>query len=108
MGVRRRVRARAAEIAKPFKLAGVLDDMRCPYLIIHGGHDVLGVEAVTTVYEYAKSKGVDVTLLRLTSEEETGADHCQRDNPTLGQELIIDWLADRFGINQRQLKPAIA
>jgi pimeloyl-ACP methyl ester carboxylesterase len=97
--------AQAAEIARPFKLAGVLDDMRCPYLIIHGGHDVLGVEAVTTVYDYARSKGVDVTL-RLTSAEETGADHCQHDNPTLGQELIIDWLADRFGIDQRQLQPA--
>lgn len=99
--------AQAAEIARPFKLAGVLDDMRCPYLIIHGGHDVLGVEAVTTVYEYARSKGLDVTL-RLTSEEETGADHCQHDNPTLGQELIIDWLADKFGIDQRGLRPASA
>ncbi len=94
--------AGAAEIAKPFKLEGVLDNMKCPYLIIHGGHDVLGVEAVNTVYNYAKSKGIDVTL-RLTSEEETGADHCQHDNPTLGQELMIDWLADRFAIDQRSL-----
>jgi pimeloyl-ACP methyl ester carboxylesterase len=96
--------AEAAEIARPFKLAGVLDDMRCPYLVIHGGHDVLGVEAVTAVHDYAKSKGVNVTL-RLTNEEETGADHCQHDNPTLGQELMIDWLADRFGIDQRNLPP---
>jgi pimeloyl-ACP methyl ester carboxylesterase len=94
--------AEAAEIARPFKLEGALEHMRCPYLVIHGGHDVLGVEAVSTVYEYAKAKGVDVTL-RLTSEEETGADHCQHDNPTLGQELMIDWLADRFGIDQRTL-----
>jgi hypothetical protein len=94
--------AEAAQIAKPFKLEGALEHMRCPYLVIHGGHDVLGVEAVSTVYEYAKAKGVDVTL-RLTSEEETGADHCQHDNPTLGQELMIDWLADRFGIDQRTL-----
>jgi len=100
--------AEAAQIARPFKLEGALDHMRCPYLIIHGGHDVLGVEAVSTVYEYAKSKGVDVTL-RLTSEEETGADHCQHDNPTLGQELMIDWLADRFKIDERELlRTAIA
>jgi prolyl oligopeptidase family protein len=46
--------AEAAEIAKPFKLEGVLDEMKCPYLICHGGHDVLGVKAVTQVYEYAK------------------------------------------------------
>src|SRR6185312_870192 len=48
--------AEAAEVARPFKLEGALDHMRCPYLIIHGGHDVLGVEAVNTVYDYARSK----------------------------------------------------
>ena len=46
------------------------------------------------------AKGVDVTL-RLVSEDETGAEHCQHDNPTIGQELMADWLADRFGIDQR-------
>ena len=33
----------------------------------------------------------------------TGADHCQHDNPTIGQELMTDWLADVFGIDQRAL-----
>jgi dienelactone hydrolase len=91
--------AEAIEKAKPFKLEGVLNEMRCPYLVLHGGHDVLGVENSKTVYEYAKRHGVKVTL-RLTSEEETGAEHCQHDNPTLGQELMGDWLADVFGIDQ--------
>ena len=94
--------AEAIARAKPFKLEGVLDEMRCPYLVIHGGHDVLGVENSRTVYEYAKSRGVNVTL-RLTSEQETGAEHCQHDNPTLGQELMIDWLADVFRIDQKML-----
>jgi acetyl esterase/lipase len=94
--------AEAAEIARPFKLEGVLEHMKCPYLIIHGGHDVLGVETVRTVYDYAIRHGVKATL-RLTSEEETGAEHCQHDNPTLGQELMLDWLADVFGIDQTKL-----
>jgi dienelactone hydrolase len=94
--------AQATEIAKPFKLEGVLDKMKCPYLIIHGGHDVLGVDAVKTVYNYATRHGVKATL-RLTSEEETGAEHCQHDNPTIGQELMIDWLADVFKIDQTKL-----
>ena len=94
--------AEAIDKAKPFKLEGVLNEMQCPYLVLHGGHDVLGVENSKTVYEYAKKHGVNVTL-RLTSEEETGAEHCQHDNPTLGQELMIDWLADKFGIDQRKL-----
>jgi CO/xanthine dehydrogenase Mo-binding subunit len=34
----------------------------------------------------------------------TGAEHCRYDNPTLGQELMIDRLADVFGINQRELQ----
>jgi dipeptidyl aminopeptidase/acylaminoacyl peptidase len=95
--------AEAIEKARPFKLEGVLGEMKCPYLVLHGGHDVLGVENSKTVYEYAKAKGVKVTL-RLTSAEETGAEHCQHDNPTLGQELMIDWLADVFRIDQRNLQ----
>lgn len=92
----------ATEVAKPFKLEGVLGEMQCPYLILHGGHDVLGVETVNTVYQHALQHGVKATL-RLTSEEETGAEHCQHDNPTLGQELMLDWLADVFGIDQTKL-----
>jgi hypothetical protein len=45
---------------------------------------------------------VDATL-RILDPEETGAEHCQHDNPTIGQEVLADWLADRFGIDQRTL-----
>src|SRR2546421_3934602 len=92
--------ADAIERFKAFTLDGVLQDMRCPYLILHGGHDVLGMSQVTKVYEYANAHGLDVTL-RFVTPEETGAEHCQHDNPTIGQELIGDWLADVFGIDQR-------
>jgi dipeptidyl aminopeptidase/acylaminoacyl peptidase len=88
--------------AKDFTLDGHLDHMKCPFLVMHGGHDVLTVSQAKKVYDYARSKGVDVTL-RLLSEEETGAEHCQHDNPTIGQEILADWLADKFGIDQRQL-----
>jgi len=90
------------EICEPFRLEGALDSMACPFLICHGGHDVLGVQTANTVYEYARKVGVDATL-RFVTEEETGADHCQHDNPTMGQEIMIDWLADRFGIDQTKL-----
>lgn len=94
--------AEAVQIAAPFKLEGVLDEMRCPYLVLHGGHDVLGVETVKLVYDYAKARGINVTL-RLTNAEETGAEHCQHDNPTLGQEIMLDWLCDIFKIDQHKL-----
>jgi dienelactone hydrolase len=94
--------AAAVEKARDFKLEGVLGDMRCPYLIVHGGHDVLGVEQARTVHDHARDSGVDVTLT-LVSPEQTGAEHCQHDNPTIGEELMFDWLADRFGIDERRL-----
>lgn len=92
----------AFEKGKDFTLDGVIDKIRCPYLIVHGGYDVLGVAQASKAYEYARKHGVDVTL-DLVGEEETGAEHCQHDNPTLGQDRINDWLADRLGIDQRSL-----
>ena len=44
----------------------------------------------------------DVTFI-LVEADKTGAEHCQHDNPTLGQELMIDWLADKFGIDQHKI-----
>jgi dienelactone hydrolase len=89
-------------LMKAFALQGHLDHMRCPFLIVHGGHDVLTVAQASRAHDYAKARGVDVTL-RIVAPEETGAEHCQHDNPTIGQELIADWLADRFGIDQPAL-----
>lgn len=92
----------AIKKGEDFKLEGVMKNMRCPYLIVHGGHDVLGVKQASKVYEHAKETGVDATI-KFLSEEETGAEHCQHDNPTIGEEYMFDWLADRFGIDQRAL-----
>jgi hypothetical protein len=90
------------EKAKAFTLDGHLENMQCPYLIMHGGHDVLTVSQAKKVYDYGQAKGVNCTL-RLLDEEETGAEHCQHDNPTIGQEILADWLADQFGIDQAKL-----
>ena len=89
-------------IMKPFTLEGHLKNMKCPYLILHGGHDVLTVSAAKKTYDSAKAGGVDVTI-RILDPEETGAEHCQHDNPTIGQEVLCDWLADKFGIDQEML-----
>ncbi|MGH2957714.1 MAG: alpha/beta hydrolase family protein [Solirubrobacterales bacterium] len=94
--------AEAIEKGRDFSLDGVLDGMQCPYLIVHGGHDVLGVRQAQRVHDYAAENGVDVELI-LVGEEETGAEHCQHDNPARGMEYVGDWLADRFGIDQREL-----
>ena len=86
----------------PYTLEGHIGRMKCPYLIVHGGYDVLGVAQARKVHEAAQAAGVDVTL-RLVDQEETGADHCQHDNPTIGQEILADWLAEVFEIDEREL-----
>ncbi len=88
---------------KDFKLEGVIRNMGCSYLIVHGGHDVLGVRQASRVYEHATESGLDVTL-KFFGQDETGAEHCQHDNPSIGAEYMADWLADRLGINQRTLR----
>jgi dipeptidyl aminopeptidase/acylaminoacyl peptidase len=97
--------AAALEKGKDFDLNGHLGNMQCPYLIVHGGHDVLGVEQAELAYNHAKENGVDVTL-KLIEAEETGAEHCQHDNPSIGMEYVADWLAQRFGIDQAALARA--
>lgn len=92
----------ALQKGEAFTLEGILHLMQCPYLVIHGGHDVLGVRQASLVYEAAKAGGVDVTL-KLLGADETGAEHCQHDNPTIGEEYMLDWLADRFAIDERAL-----
>jgi dienelactone hydrolase len=94
--------AAALEKGKDFDLNGHLGNMQCPYLIVHGGHDVLGVEQAELAYTHAKENGVDVTL-KLIDADETGAEHCQHDNPSIGMEYVADWLAQRFGIDQAAL-----
>jgi dienelactone hydrolase len=83
------------EITRPFDLQGVVKDIRCPFLIVAGELDSFGTHNARNVYEEARSAGVDVTI-KWFSPEETGAAHCQIDNPTLGMELICDWLSDRL------------
>jgi dienelactone hydrolase len=94
--------AEAHEQFPRFTLNGVVGNMKCPYLIIHGAHDVLVLKQAHQVYDHAREHSVDVTL-KLVQEEETGAEHCQHDNPTIGIEYMADWLAERFGIDQREL-----
>jgi hypothetical protein len=79
------------EKSRQFRMADFLDAIACPYLIVQGEHDFLGLQTAVDAYEYAKKAGVDVQLKVFTAED-SGAAHCQADNPTLGQEFIADWL----------------
>jgi DNA repair exonuclease SbcCD nuclease subunit len=67
--------------------------MKCPYLIVHGDHDFFGREQYELAVDSVRQAGIDVTV-RVVEPDETGADHCQHDNPTIGNEIIGDWFAD--------------
>jgi hypothetical protein len=47
----------AIKKGKDFKLEGALGNMQCPYRILRGSHDVLGVKQATKIYEHAKGSG---------------------------------------------------
>lgn len=82
-------------VTQPFDLEGVVKDIACPFLIVAGELDSFGTHNAKSVFEEGQAAGVDVGI-KWFSPEETGAAHCQIDNPTIGMELICDWLADRL------------
>lgn len=87
--------AELREITKPFDLAGVARGIRCPTIVVHGNEDIWGVQMARDLIAEIRAGGADVTEKWFTPEE-TGAQHCQVDNPTLGMELIWDWVGDRL------------
>lgn len=70
--------------------------VRCPILVALGEHDWLDAGHVTQCCEALVAAGQDVEL-KIFSASETAASHAQQDNPTIGNEFIFDWIADRLG-----------
>ncbi len=82
--------ATALEWAKKFTLEGVADKVQCPILILHGENDrVVPVAEAKKLYERVGSKN---KTLKIFTEAEGGAEHCQVDNRQLGVDFIGDWL----------------
>lgn len=92
------VQAKASQMT----LNGVIDKIRCPFLIVHGELDFVGTDSARRAYQYCVDHGVQVEIKWFTAEE-TGAAHCQIDNLTLGMEYICDWIAKQIGIDEAAL-----
>jgi fermentation-respiration switch protein FrsA (DUF1100 family) len=81
-----------AQKLAPWKLEGVAGGIRCPFLVLHGEQDAqLPLEEAYKLYEAAGSPAKE---LKVFTEAETGAMHCQNDNRILAHDYIADWLAD--------------
>jgi dipeptidyl aminopeptidase/acylaminoacyl peptidase len=77
-----------------FRLDGVVQQMRCPFLVTHGAEDeqvpLADAEAL-----YKASGSPDKTL-RVFTAEEGGAQHCQRDYPSIATSTMFDWLKEKL------------
>jgi dienelactone hydrolase len=79
---------------EPFKLDGVVQNMKCPFLIVHGADDEQ-VPLADAQALYNASGSPDKTL-RVFTAEEGGAQHCQRDYLTLGVAEMWNWFEDKL------------
>ncbi len=85
----------ALDLLSAYALDGVVQEMRCPYLLLHGARDeqipLADAEAV-----YAAVGSADKEL-RVFDERTGGATHCQTDRLTVATVAWADWFADRLG-----------
>jgi dienelactone hydrolase len=79
---------------EPFRLDGVVQQMRCPFLVVHGEDDEqIPLKDAQALYEASGS--ADKTL-RVFTAEEGGAQHCQRDYLSLGTATMWNWFEDKL------------
>jgi dienelactone hydrolase len=88
---------KALKALEPFKLDGVVQKMRCPFLVMHGEDDEQ-IPLADAKALYNASGSSDKTL-RIFSGEEGGAQHCQRDYLTLGVAEMWNWFEDKLARN---------
>jgi len=79
---------------EPFQFDGVVQKMRCSFLIVHGAEDEqIPFADAQALYHAAGSQ--DKTLCVYTAEE-GGAQHCQRDYLTLVVADMWNWFEDKL------------
>jgi dienelactone hydrolase len=84
----------ALQRLEDFRLDGVVQQMRCPFLLTHGAEDrQVPVKDARALFNAVGSK--DKTF-KLFTAKEGGSQHCQRDNLSLGVTYIGDWLQEKL------------
>ena len=79
---------------EPFVLDGVMQKMRCPFLLVHGADDEqIPLADAQKQFDACGSK--DKTF-RVFTAEEGGAQHCQRDYLTLVVAEMWNWFEDKL------------
>ena len=84
--------AAALKVLEGFRLDGIVQKMRCPFLLLHGeGDEQISLSLAHTLFDAVGSKE---KKLRVFSREEGGFHHCQVDNITIGVHAMWDWVCD--------------
>jgi dipeptidyl aminopeptidase/acylaminoacyl peptidase len=82
-----------------FRLDGVAQKVKCPFLLTHGERDAqIPIEDARALHA---AIGAEDKTLKVFTLEEGGFEHCQGDNLTIGVAYIADWLADRLDARKR-------
>jgi dienelactone hydrolase len=79
----------------------------CPVLITIGEHGWLEPAQVTRLVDQLRSDRRDITL-KIFRAPDTAASQGHIDNPTLANEFIFDWLADRLRIDDGSRKTLLS
>ena len=74
--------------------------IKCPVLVTLGEHGWLEKDHVTMLFEQIRDHHRDIQL-KIFQRSETAAAQGHSDNPTLANEYIFDWIADRLAADAR-------
>ncbi len=77
-----------------FRLDGIVQRMRCAFLLMHGADDEQ-IPMSDAEGLFAAVGARDKTF-RVFTAEEGGSQHCQRDYVTHGTSVMYDWLAEKL------------
>jgi dienelactone hydrolase len=84
--------AAALKVLEGFRLDGIVQKMRCPFLLLHGeGDEQISLSLAHTLFDAVGSRE---KTLRVFTKEEGGFHHCQVDNITIGVHTMWDWVCD--------------
>jgi dipeptidyl aminopeptidase/acylaminoacyl peptidase len=82
----------ALEKLKGFKLDGVVQRIRCPFLMMHGEGDEQ--VPLSIAHKCFDAVGSREKTLKVFTREEGGYHHCQIDNLSVGVAFLWDWVTD--------------
>jgi dienelactone hydrolase len=82
------------ELAKSMTLAGVIDKLTCPLLVMHGEND-RQVPLDQAIETYQAATTADKTL-KIFGHDEGGVEHCQIDNRAIAADYLGDWFAAKL------------